>query len=80
MADSTPSWLDVLSVVLQSPEKGALFLVLLAGAWRWIRELWRESKEDTHHETLVESLMRQIKDLQVENKALREELRKERES
>ena len=56
---------------MEHPEKGALMLVLLAGAWRWIRELWRETKDDSHHESLVETLMK-------ENRELRDELRKER--
>lgn len=71
MADNAPSWSELLSAVMEHPEKGALMLVLLAGAWRWIRELWRETKDDSHHESLVETLMK-------ENRELRDELRKER--
>lgn len=74
MADNAPgSWLDLLSALLTHPEKGALLLVLLAGSWRWIRELWKERKDDTTHESLIETLMK-------ENRELREELRKERHS
>ncbi len=71
VADNASSWSELLSAIFSNPEKGALFLVLLAGAWRWIRELWREGKEDEHHESLVETLME-------ENRRLREELRKEK--
>lgn len=71
MADNASNWSELLSAIVSNPEKGALLLVLLAGAWRWIRELWLESKEDTHHESLIETLME-------ENRKLREELRKEK--
>ena len=67
MADNASTWSELLSAIISNPEKGALLLVLLAGAWRWIRELWREGKEDSHHESLVETLME-------ENRKLREEL------
>ena len=69
VADNSSSWSELLSAIFNHPEKGALFLVLLAGAWRWLRELWRETKDDTHHESLVKILME-------ENRKLREELRK----
>ncbi len=71
VADNASSWSELLAAIFSNPEKGALFLVLLAGAWRWIRELWREGKDDEHHESLVETLME-------ENRRLREELRKEK--
>lgn len=71
MADNAPSWSELITAVLAHPEKGALLLVLIAGAWRWIRELWRETKDDSHHESLIETLMK-------ENRELRDELRKER--
>ena len=71
MADSASAWHEVVSAIMDHPEKGELLLVLLAGAWRWLKELWRESKDDKSHETLVEILMR-------ENRELRDELRKER--
>lgn len=78
MADSASGWLNFLQAIVESPEKGALLLVLMAGGWRWIRELWRESKDAGHHETLIEALMRQNKEFMHENKELREELRKKR--
>ena len=71
MADNAPSWSELATAFLAQPEKGALLLVLVAGAWRWIRELWRETKDDSHHESLVETLMK-------ENRALRDELRQAR--
>lgn len=71
MADSQPGWSELISTLLNHPEKGALLLVILAGAWRWLRELWRTSKDESHHESLIETLLQ-------ENKDLREELRQER--
>lgn len=68
MAAESFSWIEVLNAIIQNPDKGALVLVLLVGAWRWLREVWREAKDDSHHETLLETLLR-------ENKELREELR-----
>jgi len=45
VADNASSWSELLAAIFSNPEKGALFLVLLAGAWRWIRELWREARK-----------------------------------
>ena len=73
VADNASSWSELLSAIFSNPEKGALFLVLIAGAWRWILELWRETKDDSHHESLVETLME-------ENRKLREELRTKEQS
>ena len=78
MADNTPSWAELISAFIAYPEKSALILVLVAGAWRLIRELWRETKDDSHHESLVETLMREQRELREENKRLRNELRDER--
>ena len=79
MADNAPSWTDVLSAFLAYPEKIALLLVLFAGAWRWLRELWVERKDDSHHESIIEILMKENRELRVENKDLRDELRKTQE-
>ena len=76
MADNAPSWTDILSAFLAYPEKIALLLVLFAGAWRWLRELWVERKDDSHHESIIEILMKENRELRGENKGLREELRK----
>ena len=79
MADNAPSWTDILSAFLAYPEKIALLLVLLAGAWRWLRELWVERKDDSHHESIIEILMKENRELRGENKALRDELRRTQE-
>lgn len=76
MADEPTKWYDLLVAVLDHPEKLALGFVLLAGFWRWIRELFHESKEDSQHETFVDSLLRRLKESEQENKELRDELRK----
>ena len=65
------NWPRLVIMLLSNPEKIALGLVIGFGAWRWIRELWREMKDDSHHESLVDTLMK-------ENRELRDELRKER--
>lgn len=67
-------------IILESPEKGALGLVIAIGAWRWIREVIREYRGDAHEETFFESLLRENKEQRLENKALREELRLLREA
>lgn len=65
------SWSELIKIVLANPEKGALLLVLLAGAWRWLRELRHADKEDTAKESYLDALVK-------ENRLLREELREER--
>ena len=79
MADNAPSWTDILSAFLAYPEKIALLLVLFAGAWRWLRELWVERKDDSHHESIIDILMKENRELRGENKALRDELRRTQE-
>lgn len=71
MADDAGSWAGFAQWVLSNPEKGALFLVVLAGAWTWIKELRSKSKSDDAKEDLMDTLIR-------ENKELRSELREER--
>lgn len=66
------AWSRLALTLLSSPEKMALGLVVVVGAWRWIRELIREARGAQHEETLVEMLLR-------ENRELRAELRKQRE-
>jgi hypothetical protein len=61
----------MLQWLLSNPEKGALFLVLLAGAWTWIKELRGKAKTDDAKEDFLDTLIR-------ENKELRGELREER--
>lgn len=65
------SWSEPIKLILANPEKGALLLVVLAGAWRWLRELRHADKEDTAKESYLDSLVN-------ENRMLREELREER--
>lgn len=65
------SWLELAQTVLSNPEKMALALVLVVGAWRWIRELIKEARGDAQEETLLDVLLR-------ENRELREELRNRR--
>lgn len=67
------SWAGLLHWVLSNPEKCALFLVLIAGAWRWIRELRGEAKSEDAKETFMDTLIRENKDLRLE---LRDERRK----
>lgn len=65
------SWSELIKLVLANPEKGALLLVVMAGAWRWLRELRHADKEDTAKESYLDALVK-------ENRLLREELREER--
>ena len=71
MADDAGSWIGVLQWALSNPEKGALLLVVLAGAWRYVRELRSDLKADADRESFTDILIR-------ENKELRAELREER--
>ena len=71
MADEAGSWAGLIQWVLSNPEKGALFLVLMAGAWTWIKELRGKAKTDDAKEEFLDTLIR-------ENKDLRSELRDER--
>lgn len=64
-------WASFAQWVLSNPEKVALFLVVLAGAWRWLRELWHGDRVDLEREDLMDALIR-------ENRELRAELRDER--
>ncbi len=71
MADDTGSWAGLIQWVLSNPEKGALFLVLMAGAWTWLKELRGKAKTDDAKEEFLDTLIQ-------ENKDLRSELRNER--
>jgi len=75
VTDEPGNWAALLHWVLGNPEKGALFLVLLAGAWRWLRELRKEVSEDKQHESFTDMLIRENKLRMQENKELRNELR-----
>jgi len=63
---------------ISNPEKGALALVLLMGAWRWLRELRKELKGDEQQESFTDVLMKENKELRAENKELVHELREAR--
>ena len=71
MADDSGSWISIIQWAISNPEKGALFLVILAGAWRYVRELRSDLKSDSVKESFTDILIR-------ENKELRAELRQER--
>lgn len=71
MIDDSGHWAKILQWVLSNPEKVALFLVLVTGAWRWIRELRKEVKEDSQHESFTEMLLRENKELRTELRELR---------
>lgn len=71
MADEATNWAGLAQWALSNPEKIALGLVIVAGAWRWIREVLREAKEDATHETFTEILMRENKELRAELRELR---------
>ena len=78
--DDSVGWIERLfTLFLNNPEKSALVVVVLAGAWRWIRELIREARGDAQEETLMEILLRENKEQREETRILREELRKDRE-
>lgn len=71
MGDDSSNWATLLQWALSNPEKGALFLVAMAGAWRWIRELRKEVAEDRQHDSFTEILLRENKELRAELKELR---------
>jgi Sec-independent protein translocase protein TatA len=78
MSTETSDWIGLLHWAISNPEKGALTLVLVMGAWKWVRELRKDWKEDQHQETFTETLLRENKDLRAENKDLVHELREAR--
>lgn len=78
MADDIGNWAALAQWVLSNPEKCALFLVLIAGAWRWIREPKSEAKVDDSKESFMDLLIRENKEKTLENKELRSELRRSR--
>lgn len=74
MADEPSKWYSLLLALLERPEKGALFIVLIAGCWRWLRELLHTNKDYVHHETFTEMLIRENKEQREENHNLRKEI------
>ena len=80
MDDEPGTWFGWLRWLLSNPEKGALGLVLLAGAWRWLQDLRKEGRDDHQHESFTEMLIRENRELRHENKELVHELREMRKS
>ncbi|HQR43825.1 MAG TPA: hypothetical protein PLX97_14120 [Gemmatales bacterium] len=78
MSSETGEWITLLQWAIGNPEKGALALVLVMGAWKWIRELRKELKDDQQHESFTETLLRENKELRAENKELVHDLREAR--
>lgn len=72
MADDPSTWASLIQWVGSNPEKGSLALVLLVGAWRYIRETYSGNKADDARESFTDILLE-------ENRKLREELLAERE-
>lgn len=64
---------SLFEMLMDNPEKGALLLVILTGAWRWIRELFREKTEDDQHNVFVERILKDDWQLRAENARLRAE-------
>lgn len=83
MADEAA--LAALRWALENPEKCALGMVMLAGVWGWVREFRRAGREDNERESVLDSLLKENRELRrdrdslaEENRALRRELREER--
>ena len=56
--------------LLEHPEKSALGAVIVAGVWRILREIWKDvrGKQD---ETLIETLLRENRELRAELRRIR---------
>ena len=78
MSTEASDWVVLIQWAISNPEKGALALVLLMGAWRWLRELRKELKGDEQQESFTDVLMKENKELRAENKELVHELREAR--
>lgn len=66
---------EILGWIFQNPEKGALFIVVVAGGWRIIREIIKDVRGNSKEETLIETLLKENHDLRAENHELRKERR-----
>lgn len=73
--DDTSTWTSFIQWLFINPEKAALFMVLITGAFRWIKELRRELKDDIRQDTVFELMFKENKELLQENKNLRNELK-----
>ena len=72
MGEDIGTWVSVLKWIAENPEKGSLALVLVVGAWRYLREARTDTKAVDARESFTETLIE-------ENRKLREELLEERE-
>lgn len=61
--------------LLENPEKGALFLVGVTGAWRWIKEIRNTGAEENTQQSFVDLLMAENRQLRAELKELRAEIK-----
>lgn len=77
MSTEVTDWVGFLQWAISNPEKGALALVLLAGAWRWLREFRKEMKGDAQQDNFTETLLKENKELRIENRELLHELKEE---
>ena len=78
--DDTSSWTSFIQWLFTNPEKAALFMVLITGAFRWIKELKKEIKEDHRQDNIFDLMFKENKDLLQENKTLRNEIKELRSS
>lgn len=78
MSSETGEWITLIQWVINNPDKSALALVLGMGAWRWVRELKKEFKDERFQESFTETLMKENKELRTENKELIKELKEAR--
>jgi hypothetical protein len=66
--------LALVQMVLESPDKSAIGIALIIGALFLLRMLRAGWHEDAHHETLMETLLRENREKSAENAELRKEL------
>jgi hypothetical protein len=49
-------------------------LVIAAGAWVWLKDIWYHGREEGQHESFIQSILRVNAELTEENRKLRSEL------
>lgn len=67
-------WLDALTWALANLPNLSLLLVIAAGAWVWFKDLWVHGREEGHHESWLQMVLRERSELGEENRKLRAEL------
>lgn len=72
-ANETGLVVSLFKTIIDNPEKAALGLVILVGGWRTVLEIMHYNKREESKEDYVDALIK-------ENKELREELRRIRNS